>query len=115
MTINQLNGTDVHQEEGTNGVTKQVSLKKDPTVFTTGRAAKICRISQQTIIRCFDNGTLEGFHIPGSSHRRIPRAKLEKFMTDNGIPMDLLPPLNGESATNGDEEGADESTEAAAE
>ena len=26
------------------------------TVFTTGEAAKICKVSQQTIIRCFDNG-----------------------------------------------------------
>ena len=25
------------------------------TVFTTGEAAKICKVSQQTIIRCFDS------------------------------------------------------------
>ena len=31
------------------------------TVFTTGEAAKICKVSQQTIIRCFDNGSLKGF------------------------------------------------------
>src|SRR5262249_42027022 len=30
------------------------------TVFTTGEAAKICKVSQQTIIRCFDNGQLKG-------------------------------------------------------
>ena len=36
------------------------------TVFTTGEAAKICKVSQQTIIRCFDNGSLKGFRVPGS-------------------------------------------------
>ncbi len=40
-------------------------------VFTTGEAAGICRLSQQTIIRCFDSGQLEGFRVPGSKFRRI--------------------------------------------
>ena len=43
------------------------------TVFTTGEAAKICKVSQQTIIRCFDSGQLKGFRVPGSRFRRIPR------------------------------------------
>src|SRR5271166_3768990 len=60
------------------------------TVFTTGEAAKICKVSQQTIIRCFDNGQLKGFRVPGSRFRRIPREMLYKFMKDNGIPTDAL-------------------------
>jgi excisionase family DNA binding protein len=60
------------------------------TVFTTGEAAKICKVSQQTIIRCFDNGQLRGFRVPGSRFRRIPREALYKFMKDNGIPTDAL-------------------------
>lgn len=60
------------------------------TVFTTGEAAKICKVSQQTIIRCFDNGTLRGFRVPGSRFRRIPRDQLYAFMKDNGIPTDAL-------------------------
>ena len=60
------------------------------TVFTTGEAAKICKVSQQTIIRCFDNGQLKGFRVPGSKFRRIPREALYKFMKDNGIPTDAL-------------------------
>ncbi len=64
-----------------------MSLK---TVFTTGEAAKICKVSQQTIIRCFDNGTLKGFRVPGSRFRRIPRDQLFAFMRDNGIPTDAL-------------------------
>lgn len=60
------------------------------TVFTTGEAAKICKVSQQTIIRCFDNGSLKGFRVPGSRFRRIPRDLLYAFMKDNGIPTDAL-------------------------
>jgi excisionase family DNA binding protein len=60
------------------------------TVFTTGEAAKICKVSQQTIIRCFDSGQLKGFRVPGSRFRRIPREQLYSFMRDNGIPTDAL-------------------------
>jgi len=60
------------------------------TVFTTGEAARICKVSQQTIIRCFDNGTLKGFRVPGSRFRRIPRDLLFQFMKENGIPTDAL-------------------------
>jgi two-component system, OmpR family, response regulator RpaA len=60
------------------------------TVFTTGEAAKICKVSQQTIIRCFDSGQLKGFRVPGSRFRRIPRNELYQFMKDNGIPTDAL-------------------------
>jgi excisionase family DNA binding protein len=67
-----------------------VSAMSTKTVFTTGEAAKICKVSQQTIIRCFDNGTLKGFRVPGSRFRRIPRDQLFAFMRDNGIPTDAL-------------------------
>lgn len=60
------------------------------TVFTTGEAAKICKVSQQTIIRCFDSGQLKGFRVPGSKFRRIPREQLYRFMKDNNIPTDAL-------------------------
>jgi len=59
-------------------------------IFTTGEAAEVCKVSQQTIIRCFDAGRLGGFRVPGSKFRRIPRADLIKFMQDNEIPTDIL-------------------------
>ena len=59
-------------------------------LFTTGEAAEVCRVSQQTIIRCFDAGRLEGFRVPGSRFRRIPRQSLVKFMKDNNIPLDAI-------------------------
>lgn len=62
----------------------------DKQVFTTGEAAELCKVSQQTIIRCFDRGRLKGFRVPGSRFRRIPRAELLRFMRENGIPSDLL-------------------------
>lgn len=60
------------------------------TVFTTGEAADICKVSQQTIIRCFDSGRLKGFRVPGSRFRRIPRDALVAFMKDNQIPTEGL-------------------------
>ena len=59
-------------------------------IYTTGEAAEICRLSQQTIIRCFDDGRLQGFRVPGSKFRRIPHAALVRFMKDNQIPTDNL-------------------------
>jgi excisionase family DNA binding protein len=60
------------------------------SVFTTGEVAEICKVSQQTVIRCFDNGRLNGFRVPGSRFRRIPRESLIQFMKDNNIPLDQL-------------------------
>ncbi len=70
--------------EGTDLASKQI--------FTTGEAAELCKISQQTIIRCFDSGRLRGFRVPGSRFRRIPREELLRFMRENDIPTDTLEP-----------------------
>jgi excisionase family DNA binding protein len=72
---------------------RRVPAAKDcvmKTIFTTGEAADICKVSQQTIIRCFDSGRLKGFRVPGSRFRRIPRDALLAFMRDNQIPPDAL-------------------------
>ncbi len=62
----------------------------DKRIFTTGEAAAVCKVSQQTIIRCFDSGRLTGFRVPGSKFRRIPRDELIRFMKANNIPTDAL-------------------------
>jgi len=59
-------------------------------VFTTGEAAQVCKVSQQTIIRCFDSGRLNGFRVPGSRFRRIPREELIRFMKTNDIPLESI-------------------------
>jgi len=66
----------------------KVKMDKVKELYTTGEAAEVCSVSQQTIIRCFDAGRLDGFRIPGSRFRRIPRESLIKFMKDNDIPLD---------------------------
>lgn len=72
-----------------NGTPQKINWA-DKRIFTTGEAADVCKVSQQTIIRCFDSGRLGGFRVPGSKFRRIPRADLIKFMRDNEIPTDIL-------------------------
>lgn len=62
----------------------------DKQIFTTGEAAEVCKVSQQTIIRCFDSGRLRGFRVPGSRFRRIPREELLRFMRENNIPTDVM-------------------------
>jgi len=72
------------------GFGQERGMDKMKDLFTTGEAAEICKVSQQTIIRCFDAGRLDGFRIPGSKFRRIPRQSLIKFMKENNIPLDAL-------------------------
>lgn len=69
------------------GDSEPLSTKR---IFTTGEAAAVCKVSQQTIIRCFDAGRLTGFRVPGSKFRRIPRDELIRFMQTNNIPTDVL-------------------------
>lgn len=73
----------------TDGASPQ-GVRVSQAVFTTGEVADICGISQQTVIRCFDNGKLQGFRVPGSRFRRIPREALIKFMKEHNIPLDRL-------------------------
>jgi len=69
---------------------RQATSLLSKTVFTTGEVASICKVSQQTVIRCFDSGRLRGFRVPGSKFRRIPREALIQFMKENAIPLDRL-------------------------
>jgi two-component system, OmpR family, response regulator RpaA len=65
--------------------------------LTTGEAARICKVSQQTIIRCFDSGELEGYRVPGSRFRRITEKKLRAFMEAHNMPTDRLNGVKGDS------------------
>ena len=69
---------------------RMAKMDKMKNLYTTGEVAQICNLSQQTIIRCFDAGRLDGFRIPGSRFRRIPHESLVKFMQENSIPADSL-------------------------
>ncbi len=54
-------------------------------VFTTGQAAKICKVAPRMVAKWFDSGRLRGYRIPGSQDRRIPREHLRKFMKEHGL------------------------------
>lgn len=57
-------------------------------VFTTGQVAKICKVTIRTVIKWYEAGKLEGYKIPASKDRRIPRASLLKFLRDHDYPFD---------------------------
>jgi excisionase family DNA binding protein len=56
-------------------------------VFTTGQVAKICRVSPRTVSKWFDSGRLQGYRIPGSQDRRIPRESVIQFLKENHMPL----------------------------
>lgn len=60
------------------------------TVFTTGQAAKICKVAPRTVTKWFDSGRIKGFRIPGSQDRRIPRESLIRFLKEHGMPLGEL-------------------------
>lgn len=83
----EFKGQNQHTPSIEHGDSEPLSTKR---IFTTGEAAAVCKVSQQTIIRCFDAGRLTGFRVPGSKFRRIPRDELLRFMQANNIPTDIL-------------------------
>ncbi|MEZ5942307.1 MAG: helix-turn-helix domain-containing protein [Planctomycetaceae bacterium] len=66
---------------------------EDVQVFTTGQVAKICQVAPRTVSKWFDTGRLEGYRIPGSQDRRIPRENLVQFMQSHGMPLGALAPV----------------------
>jgi len=57
--------------------------------LTTTEAARLSGFSQQTIVRCFDNGSIKGYRIPESKFRRIPAKGLLLFVYGiEGYPAD---------------------------
>lgn len=57
-------------------------------VFTTGQVAKICNVTIRTVIKWFEAGKIEGYKIPASKDRRIPREALLRFLREHKIPYD---------------------------
>jgi hypothetical protein len=59
----------------------------DPKIrtFTTGQVAKICDVAPRTVSKWFDGKLIEGYRIPGSQDRRVPREKLIAFLKKNNM------------------------------
>lgn len=73
-----------------NTETNRMSQETDKEVLTTGEVARICHVAPRTVSKWFDSGKLQGYRIPGSRDRRIPRRQLLAFMRAYGIPTDGL-------------------------
>jgi len=58
--------------------------------FTTGEVAKLLHVATGSVVRWVDSGKLEGYRIPGSRSRRVPRASLIHFCREHGLPLDGL-------------------------
>lgn len=59
-------------------------------VFTTSQVARICMVAPRTVSKWFDSGRLQGYRIPGSRDRRIPREHLIRFLREHGLPLGTL-------------------------
>ena len=62
----------------------------DREVFTTGDIAKLCGVTIRTVIRWFEEGGLQGYKIPGSGNRRVPRENLIEFLRSHDMPLGEL-------------------------
>ena len=60
------------------------------SVFTTGKVAKLCGVTINTVVKWFDSGVLKGYRIPSSGDRRIPRESLLEFMKEHSFPLSGL-------------------------
>ena len=61
-----------------------------PRPLTTGEAAQAAGVSIQTLIRWLDDGSLRGWRIPGSTHRRVEVGPLREFLRARGMPLEPL-------------------------
>lgn len=59
------------------------------SAYSTGEVARICCLSQTSIIRLFDSGVISGYRIPNSRFRRIPHEELLRFIQTHGLPNPL--------------------------
>lgn len=62
-------------------------------VFTTGQAARICRVNAQTVVKWIDAEVLPAYRLPMGRDRRVTHAALAAFLAEYGMPADWLPKL----------------------
>ncbi len=62
-------------------------MAKGKNVLSTGEVARICHVSPRTVQKWFDKKLINGYKIPGSRDRRIPRNELIRFMEENNMPI----------------------------
>lgn len=58
--------------------------------LTTAEIGRLCGVSNRTAARWIDDGSLRGYYLPGSQHRRVQPAELLAFARREKLPLDLL-------------------------
>lgn len=56
-------------------------LDAEADSLTPAEAATLIGISRPTVLKLIDEGVLTATNVPGSTHRRLPRAEVEDFRT----------------------------------
>jgi excisionase family DNA binding protein len=55
--------------------------------LTTSEVARLCGVSQRTVIRWVEREELRAYKLPGRGDRRVTAAELRKFMRKHGMPL----------------------------
>jgi excisionase family DNA binding protein len=55
--------------------------------LTTSEVAKLCGVSQRTVIRWVEREELPAYKLPGRGDRRVTAAQLRQFMRKHGMPL----------------------------
>lgn len=53
----------------------------------TGKIAKLFGVAPRTVAKWIDNGIMQGTKIPGSRHRRVAIAEVNRFSVEHNIPF----------------------------
>jgi len=59
-------------------------------LLTTHEVSRACEVSPRTVVKWIDTGRLNGFRIPTSRHRRIPRSSMLEFMRQHNFPPAMI-------------------------
>jgi excisionase family DNA binding protein len=62
-------------------------MKCGKDIYTTAECAKITHLSIGTIVKSIDAGRLEAYTVPDSTHRRVTRRSLIKFIKEYNLPV----------------------------
>lgn len=60
-------------------------------VLTTSEVARLCGVSQRTVIRWVERAELHAYKLPGRGDHRVTAAELRRFMRKHGMPDSTEP------------------------
>jgi len=68
--------------------------------YTTGQVAKLCDVSQRTVINWIERGALAARKLPGRGDRRVDFDALREFMLQHTLPLPEAWEASGEQVNN---------------